>query len=176
MAPSRNAQVRIKKARRGILALKLREAGLSYTQIGERMNVSVPRAWKLVSQEFDRLLERRTEKASAVTRLELQRLDTLHKAIWKKAKGGDLNSIDRLLKIAERRAALLGLDIKRHEVKVEQSYEINVSARIDEYTAELDRQLGARPLALPGDPAGNDTGEPVDQTSTDVEAIVVPGL
>jgi hypothetical protein len=131
------------------------------------MGYSEERAWAVISEEFDKILERRQEKASAVLRLELQRLDVLHKTLWKQAKGGDLKAIDRLLKIAERRAALLGLDIKRHEVKVDQTYEVNVSARIDEYANELDR-LAAQQRALPCGAQGNGRRKSVDPASPDV--------
>ena len=176
MAHSRNSKTRIKAARRGIEALQLRETGLTYKEIGERMGVSEPRAWQIVSKEFDRINQRRAEKAEAVVRLELQRLDAIHKTLWEKCKQGDLKAISTLLKTMERRAALLGLDIKRHEVKVEESYEHNVTARIVEYAADLDRQLGARSRALPGRPQGDDCREPLDQAGSDVQAEPVPGV
>ena len=42
--------------------------------------------------------------------LELARLDVAQRAIWKKVVKGDLAAIDRLLKIMQRRAKLIGLD------------------------------------------------------------------
>lgn len=47
--------------------------------------------------------------------IELKRLDLMAEAIWDKASEGDTAAIDRLLKIAERRARMLGHDaeIKR---------------------------------------------------------------
>lgn len=174
MAHSRNSQVRIKAARRGIEAMKLRERGLTYAEIGEQMSVSEQRAWKLVSKEFDRLNERRSEKATDVLRLELGRLDTMFSAVWENAKAGDLKAIAAALKIVERRAALLGLNLVRHEVKVSNEHVINVSAIIDQYAAEL--RLEARPGALQGDPAGNGRGEPLGQASAHAETKPVSGL
>jgi hypothetical protein len=174
MGHSRNSQVKIKAARRGIEAMKLREKGLTYSEIGEQMGVSEQRAWKLVSKEFDRLNERRSEKATDVLRLELSRLDTMFSAVWENAKGGDLKAIAAALKIVERRAALLGLNLVRHEVKVSNEHVINVSAIIDQYAAEL--RLEARHDPLQGNPAGNGRGEPVGQASAHAEAKPLPGL
>jgi hypothetical protein len=42
--------------------------------------------------------------------LELQRLDALYLKAWEAVEEGDLPSIDRCLRIMERRAKLLGLD------------------------------------------------------------------
>jgi hypothetical protein len=174
MAHSRNSQTRIKAARRGIEAIKLRERGLTYAEIGERMGVSEQRAWKLVSKEFDRLNEKRTEKATDVLRLELGRLDTMFSAVWESAKAGDLKAIAAALRIVERRAALLGLNLIRHEVKVSNEHTINVTALIDEYANQL--RLEARPDPLQSDPSGNGRGESVETPSTDLQAVAVPRL
>jgi hypothetical protein len=173
MAHSRNSQLRIKAARRGIEAMKLRERGLTYAEIGEQMGVSEQRAWKLVSKEFDRLNEKRSEKATDVLRLELSRLDTMFSAVWDNAKAGDLKAIAAALKIVERRAALLGLNLVRHEVKVSNEHIVNVNAIIDQYAAEL--RLEARPDPLQGNPAGNGRGELLDKASADVQAKPFPG-
>jgi hypothetical protein len=173
---SRQNHVRIKKAHRGLEALGLREAGLTYRAIGEKMGISEERAWELVTEEFDRLNAERTEKAEAVIRLELERLDKIHQTLWARCQEGDLKAIATLLKTMERRAALLGLDIQRHEVKVEERYALDVTARIVEYAAELDRQLGARQRTLPGSAAGDGGGQPVDQAGADLQAEPDAGL
>jgi hypothetical protein len=52
--------------------------------------------------------------------LELERLDALHAACWPAALAGHLRSIDTVLRIMRRRAALLGLDApRRHHVTAE---------------------------------------------------------
>jgi hypothetical protein len=50
------------------------------------------------------------EPAEAVRELEAMRLDALLQALWGKALDGDVLVIDRVLKIMDRRARLLGLD------------------------------------------------------------------
>jgi hypothetical protein len=157
-------------------AMQLREQGLTYAEIGERMGFSEQRAWKLVCKEFDRLNEQRTEKATDVLRLELARLDAMFAAVYGRARAGDLKAIGAALKIVDKRADLLGLKTVRHEVRVTDEHASNVSARIDEYAAELDRLVGARPLALPGGPESDGRGEPVGQTSPDADAEPVPGV
>jgi hypothetical protein len=101
---------RLTCAERAAKALELRKGGKTFRQIGEEMGVSEPRAFQIIDRELERLNKRRAQSAEAVTRLELERLDTMLAACGEKAKGGDLNAIDRVLKITERRAKLLGLD------------------------------------------------------------------
>jgi hypothetical protein len=108
---SKTSRFRIARARRGTEALELRLAGHSYAEIGGRMGVSAPRAFKLVSDELARLNGRRAEAAAEVTRVELERLDRLLAAVWPKAVQGDLPSMDRVLSIMQRRARLLGIDL-----------------------------------------------------------------
>lgn len=54
-----------------------------------------------------------------VRQLELQRLDKLLTALWDAATGGALGAIDRVLKVMQRRAELLGLDKNRLTVDME---------------------------------------------------------
>jgi hypothetical protein len=110
MGLSKYAPRRIKGARRAIEALKLRENGLSYKEIAEKMGFSEPRAWKLVKTEFDRVIKYRTETAEHVQRLELQRLEEMFKAVYSKAKKGDFASINTALSIIDRTSKLLGLN------------------------------------------------------------------
>jgi hypothetical protein len=173
---SKLSAARIGRAERATWALDLRKAGLTFREVGRRMGVTEQRAHRIVTEELARLNAKRAESAEAVSRLELERLDALLRAVWEKAVGGDAKAISAALKIVERRAALLGLNLVRHEVKVTETHELNVTAVIDRYAAELDRQLGARPLALPGGPAGDGGGEPLDQAGADPDAEPLPGL
>jgi hypothetical protein len=149
---------------------------MTFRQIGADLGFTEQRAHAIVTQELARLNARRAEAAEAVSRLELERLDALLRAVWDKAVGGDVKAIAAALKIVERRAALLGLGLVRHEVNVKQTHELNVTAVIDRYAAELGRQLGARPLPLPGGPAGDGGREPLGQAGADLHAEPVPGL
>src|SRR5262249_7331072 len=67
-------------------------------------------AWRDCTVVLDELAAEGLHAAGQVRALELSRLDELHRALWPLGLRGDLQAIDRLLKIAERRARLLGLD------------------------------------------------------------------
>lgn len=89
-------------------ALELRRAGASYRDIGRTMGVSVAIAHKYVTRGMKRLVARCEEKAEDVRSMELDRLDKLQLAIWPQATKGHLQAVDRMLKIMDQRAKLLG--------------------------------------------------------------------
>lgn len=90
-------------------ALELRRAGLTYDAIAERLGfANKGGAYKAVKRALQRTLQ---EPADELRALEVDRLDRLQAAIWPKAMRGDTAAVDRVLRIAERRARLLGLDI-----------------------------------------------------------------
>jgi hypothetical protein len=168
----------IYKTRRRIEALSLRELGYSYDQIGTELGVKPIVAKHLVNDAFEALAAEEEEKAAVVRSLEVIRLDAMFKNLYPHAKQGNLKAIDMTLKIMQRRAALLGIDLEaqKTEFKTEKNYVVNVAARIEEYTAQLDRELAAGHKALPGPAEGNGRGEPVDQASPDVQAEPLPLL
>jgi hypothetical protein len=93
-------------------ALELRKAGASYDQIADQLklgNRSV--AFKLVKAGIKAIVK---EPAESVLHLELARLDAMLLGCWTKAKLGDPQAIDRVLRIQDRRAAYLGLDRPRY--------------------------------------------------------------
>ena len=93
---------------RAIRALELRRAGLNYDQIAEQLGYSqAAGVYNVVKRELERA---RIETADDVLNLELSRLDRMEAALWPAAARGEVAAIDRLLKIAERRAKYLGLD------------------------------------------------------------------
>jgi hypothetical protein len=110
MSESKNSARRIEAAERRTKALELRKAGHTFKAIGQALGCSEQRAHKIVTKELARLNSRRAEQGSEVTRLELERLDALHAALWLRAIKGDLDAFDRVLRLMQRRAALLGLD------------------------------------------------------------------
>lgn len=89
-------------------ALKLRLAGYSYRDIARELGYSDHSA---AYQAVTKLLtETVREPADEVRSMELDRLDGMWKAIAPSAELGDVEAIDRALKIQARRAALQGLD------------------------------------------------------------------
>jgi len=88
-------------------ALELRLQGLSYAAIAAKLNYKSPQAaHNAVMSAIKRTLR---EPADAVRRLECERLDALQAALWQKLHE-DPAVADRILRVMERRARLLGLD------------------------------------------------------------------
>lgn len=103
-----NGHGRAASAARHLEALKLRQRGLTYGEIAERIgyaNSSV--AYKAVMLELKRQMR---EPAEQVRELEIDRLDRMLLALQPKIDAGDTRAIDTALRIMERRARLLGLD------------------------------------------------------------------
>lgn len=91
-------------------ALNLRRAGLSYERIGEKLGLGKTMAHKLVQQGMEQARQQIVAGADELRAIEVSRLDGMLEKLWPKAAKGDPHSIDRVLKIGERRAKLLGLD------------------------------------------------------------------
>lgn len=97
--------------------LELRLGGASYVQIAESLGMTPGGAYKAVDRALARQAAQTEEKADKLRRLELARLERLHLGLWQKAKAGDEKAVREVLRIAERRARLLGLDApKRNEL------------------------------------------------------------
>ena len=89
-------------------ALTLRRRGMKYREIADKLGYATPGgAYKAVRSAMDATIR---EPADELRQHELGRLEELHQAVWDKALEGNLNAIDRVLKVAERRAKLVGLD------------------------------------------------------------------
>lgn len=99
---------RIDSAHRDAAALDMRRAGHSYAHIAAELGYADRgHAHRQVSKALDAV---RSEPAEALRDMELARLDEMHAAVWDQARDGDLHALDRILRIMERRARLLGLD------------------------------------------------------------------
>lgn len=81
--------------------LAARRAGASFDQIAERLGITDTSARAL----FDKAIGAYDPEYGKA--LEADRLDRLHLAIWPQASSGDLNAVDRVLKISERRDKVL---------------------------------------------------------------------
>lgn len=89
--------------------LELRRAGVSFDVIAKRLGyASRGSAAAAVKRALARAVP---EAADDVRELEVDRLDRLLFAVWPAAMKSDPKAIDQALKIAERRARLLGLDV-----------------------------------------------------------------
>jgi hypothetical protein len=97
-------------AERRVNAFDLRKAGASYRAIGRALGVSEAQAHRDVHLTLDELASRERESALQVREIELERLDEMLRALWPAVRRGDTSSISTALRVAERRARLLGLD------------------------------------------------------------------
>ncbi len=101
-----NQEREVKAIDRQLEALRMRTAGKSYPEIAESLGyASSSGAHKAVSTALRKTLQ---EPADEVRSIELERLDELLMGIWQYRMKPDY--LDRVLKIMERRAKLLGLD------------------------------------------------------------------
>ena len=104
----RNLDQSVQSLDRQLKALELRKAGVNYQQIADTLGYANPSgAFKAVERALKALQK---EPASELLALELERLDAMLVAIAPAVRAGNFGAIDRALKIAERRAKLLGLD------------------------------------------------------------------
>jgi hypothetical protein len=91
-------------------ALELRRAGLDYRSIASKLGIGKSQAQRLVKGGMEGARAQIDAEASDLKAEELSRLDGMLAGLWADARKGHLGAIDRVLKIGERRAKLLGLD------------------------------------------------------------------
>jgi hypothetical protein len=91
-------------------AVEMRTRGHTYQQIADACGVSMSAAYKAVCTYLEQTRAIAREAAEEVRRLELDRLDRMLAAFGPRAEDGDAAAADRVLRIQERRAKLLGLD------------------------------------------------------------------
>lgn len=97
-------------------AVEMRTKGHTYAQIAAVVGVSVQAVHQAVVHYLEATRAVSREAAEEVRRLELDRLDRVLAVVGPMAEGGDLQAVDRLLRIQERRASLLGLDAPKAQL------------------------------------------------------------
>ena len=103
-----NREQEVKAYERQKEALSLRLVGLSYDAIDERLGfANRSGAFRAVQAALKKTLQ---EPADELRTLELERLDSMLLPMMAQAKKGNQGAVDRVLRIMERRAKLLGLD------------------------------------------------------------------
>ena len=106
---------RINAKERALKAVELRKAGATYQAIADQLGFRSPQgAYDAVKRTLLRTAQAPSDELRV---LEIERLDTMLLAIWAAVRAGNYGAIDRAIRIAARRAALLGLDAPdKHEV------------------------------------------------------------
>lgn len=90
-----------------VKALQYRLSGMTYSQVADRLKMPTNSVRALIQYAL------RTAEADSVEEmreLENHRLDAMQRAIWPAVEEGDLQAVDRALKIAQTRAKLNGLE------------------------------------------------------------------
>ena len=116
------AAVKIEQAQRARQVMQLRMAGASERTIASQLGLSPGGVHKIIARELATVRAETGEAAEEARKLELERLDQLQTALWPAAIGvnattgtrtdPNLQAVDRVLRVMERRAQLLGLDFK----------------------------------------------------------------
>lgn len=131
------------------MALDLRKQGSTYRHIAATLSKVVGISDKYdhsgarrdVADELRRFNESNRESVGILKRLELERLDELHRTHWKSAVAGDVKAGLFILRLMERRARLEGLDaptVMKHSgdaenpIKAQARFTIRVDRRADD--------------------------------------------
>jgi transposase-like protein len=107
---SRTSARRVQAQENRRKAVELRRAGASFSQIAAQLGMAKSSAHKAVSKALAEIRGELDEQARLLQAQEADRLDALQTKMWTRAIGGDVIAIDKVLRIMERRARLLGLD------------------------------------------------------------------
>lgn len=106
-----------RKLDRQTRALELRRAGKGYTEIASIIGIGKSQAHRLVGAGLADAIAHVAADAVELRAEEVSRLDALLSSVWADARRGNHGAVDRVLRIMERRAKLLGLDApERREV------------------------------------------------------------
>lgn len=105
---SKTSQRRIEAIEKQKQALELRKAGATYEAIAKKLEyANASGAEHAIKAALKATVQ---DAADTVRQLELERLDGLLINMWKQVQNGNQGAVDRVLRIMERRAKLLGLD------------------------------------------------------------------
>lgn len=146
MVEHRTSPRRLDVAARRARALELRRAGVRYADIAAWLGYrSRSAACQDVTRALDGIIR---EPGEEVLAAELDRLDRMLTGLWPAARSGDVQAVDRVLRIMDRRARYLGLDKLHVAVTSETPWDAMVSAIV-----AADPEAG---LVVPHEPAGDD--------------------
>lgn len=101
-------------------AVELRLKGWFFRDIAEELGVDIATVHRDVSAVMEECREKRIEYGNKLIEEQIQQLDMATKAVMPLLEGrARLSAVDRLVKIQERRAKLLGFDkAQKHEAKI----------------------------------------------------------
>lgn len=146
MSDERNNKVMTREflAERDLRIFKMRQAGVSVTEIARRFQVSTASVNKAVQRQLEKLNREALMAYPEVLRMELERLDNLQAAIWpltqhrkvsmddgtEVAMEPDLKAIQQVLSIMDRRTKLLGMEATNINVSMDVRDQSSVKATL----------------------------------------------
>jgi hypothetical protein len=126
------------------VALEMRMSGLCYEDVATQIKIRFPeeknynrqRAWDDVEALLEQTRTENQELAQTAIQLELTRLDQMHSIAHAAMMGGDLKSIDTLLKVSAARCALLGINAPL-QIRIDEAVESEVRGALEKLRLTL---------------------------------------
>ena len=110
MAKSKTQPRNVKAAEKAHKAFEMRKAGATYKQIGAALGFSPQYAYECITKNLGKMRKDMEQTIEDVREMELERLDGLLLGQWPRAKGGDSQAANTVVRIMERRSKVMGLD------------------------------------------------------------------
>jgi len=110
------------KERQKSQASYLRMLGSTYREIGQQLEITTGKAFKLVKENLLDLQKKRLDDIELYREQELSFIDYMQRSIVEEIGSGNLKAIDRGIRLHERRCKLLGLE--QEQIKLETSQQI----------------------------------------------------
>jgi len=174
MTPNQITDARQERIRR---AWKLRVQGLNYDQIAEELGISKGTVHADLKTIRENIEEVTKERAKQELEIELERLDSIVAPYMSKIVDGTATNgdVSTYLKVSERRAKLLGLDISRSEISGPNGAPLQLTAGQPWQQTLLDAGWKApnEQQVLPGLPQPNQLPGKTEDAEYEVETIEV---
>lgn len=118
------------RAKRNAQAVELHLAGLSTAKIAEQIGLSPSATRKVVSAELAARV-RGQEALPDDARTELARIDAMIAGVWARARRGEVEAIDRVAKLNERREKVARPRLNEHRMRAAVDTTVGASRDID---------------------------------------------
>src|SRR5262245_29761069 len=156
---SKTSKRRLKAAETKRQVIELRRAGHAFVEIADQVGISRQRAHQIVRDHLAETNRLSSETIEQYRQQELDRLDQMQAAIWDKAQAGELKAVEVLVKIAQFRSRLLGLEAPKR---------VDTTFRSMDGWTDAELIAEARKLGLPI-PSELEAGSEVVTTTTAME-------
>lgn len=109
MAGGKASGAKLTMLQRREFALRARQQGSTYAEIGDALGISMQAAHKMVIRALHTWTRRVEAEADALRALELSRLEAMHEQLWRRFMAGDMKLAQPLMQVMDRRIRLLGI-------------------------------------------------------------------